>query len=152
MRLVMPMLTVACLFGLDSARAQGRGIIPVHSSFERVAAIVPIIGAGTVSDPTRPMFVPAGGFQQNVRPVIDRTPASRTGIISYSYQMSDDGKSALVEFVSVDRAGLREILESKAAGVTVFERGKHDKATIEAAFKGKKKDFDFEKFSMNKVR
>jgi hypothetical protein len=141
-----------------SASAQGPGIVPVMSSYQRVYAVVPLIGSGAYGDPIRPMFVPAGGFQQNQPSIIEqRSPAAdgkpvRTGIISYSYVPSDDGKSALVEFVSADREGLREILESKAPGVTAFERGRAGKAEIEASFKLKKRDFDLDKMFQNKVR
>jgi hypothetical protein len=137
--------------------AQGPGIVPVMSSYQRVYAVVPLIGSGAYGDPIRPMFVPAGGFQQNQPSVIERSPSAagkavRTGIISYSYVPSDDGKTALVEFVSADREGLREILESKAPGVIAFERGRVAKAEIEASFKSKKRDFDFDKMFQNKVR
>jgi hypothetical protein len=138
--------------------AQGPGIVPVMSSYQRVYAVVPLIGSGAYGDPIRPMFVPAGGFQQNQPSIIEqRNPAAdgkpvRTGIISYSYVPSDDGKSALVEFVSADREGLREILESKAPGVMAFERGRTGKAEIEASFKSKKRDFDLDKMFQNKVR
>ncbi len=120
--------------------AQGPGVIAVHSSYERSYAVVPMQGKGTMQDPIRPMFVPAEGFKQGF-----------SGIIAYSYQLSDDGKSALVEFVSTNRAGLRPILESKLPGVKAFERGRHSTAEIEAVFRAKKKDFDFSKFQ-NKVR
>jgi len=125
---------------------QGPGVIPVHSSMERCFAVVPLIGTGTVQDPIRPMFVPANGLTS--ARIAGR---EALGIISYSYQMSDDGKSALVEFVSTNREGLREILESRAAGVQVFEQGRSSKTEVETVFKARKRDFDFSKFQ-NKVR
>ena len=131
--------------------AQGPGIMPVFSSYQRVFAIVPMIGKGTYADPIRPMFVPAGGFEQNRVTAADRGRKVRSGILSYAYQLTDDGKSAIVEFVSIDKAGLRGIIESKVAGVTVFERDKAQKSEVESAFRGKKKDFDFSKFD-HKVR
>jgi len=131
----------ATLFPSSTLFAQGPGIQPVFSSYQRVYAIVPMTGAGTYADPVRPMFTPANGFQQNRVSLLDRGPKTRTGLISYTYQISDDGKSALVEFVSVDRAGLREIVESKVPGVQIFEREKASKAAIESAFRGRKREF-----------
>jgi hypothetical protein len=113
---------------------------------ERCFAVVPLVGTGTVQDPIRPMFVPANGLT-NAR----MAGRAASGIISYSYQVSDDGKSALVEFVSTNREGLREILESRATGVQVFEQGRTSKTEVETVFKARKRDFDFSKFQ-NKVR
>ena len=115
-----------------------------------------MIGKGTNDDPLRPMFVPAGGVQALNQPsIMERSRPGfvkpRSGIISFTAVPTDDGKSAIVEFVSMDRAGLREILESKAAGVQVFERGRQPQQAIDAAFKGRRRDFDFSKFQ-NKVR
>ena len=80
MRFVMPVFQMIAAamwllsLGVPHAWGQGRGIIPVHSSFERAYAIVPMQGRfGSFDDPPRPMFVPVGGFRQNVRSVVDRT-------------------------------------------------------------------------------
>jgi hypothetical protein len=136
-----------------AVKAQGPGIMAVNNSYQRVLAIVPMIGKGTGDDPIRPMFVPADGFVQNrvANNGANQGRKARAGIISYTYQLTDDGKNAIVEFVSVDREGLRPILESKLGNVTVFERDKAKKADIETAIRGKKKDFDFGKFE-HKVR
>ena len=143
-------LCLSLILGSLSLLAQGRGIIPNQSSFFRAWVICPMTGSGSWDNPIRPMFVPAQGFRQNLPSVIATKAPPRTGILSYSYQTSDDGKSALVEFVSIDRAGLREILESRTAGVAVFELGRNTRAEIETAFKAKKAGFDFAKFG-NKV-
>jgi hypothetical protein len=138
-------LALAAGLGAAAIFAQGPGVIAVHSSQERAYAVVPMIGKGTVEDPSRPMFAP-------VRGGVRKGDGTEPELLSYSYQVSDDGKFALVEFVSATRAGLRPILESKAAGVVAFEYGRHPKVEIEAAFRGKKRDFDFAKFPSNKVR
>jgi len=136
--------------------AGGPGILATTTSFQRVYAIVPLVGKGTHDDPTRPMFVPADGTASRNQPsIVERQQPGfakpRTGIISYTAIPTDDGRSAIVEFVSMDRAGLREILESKAAGVQVFERGRQPDSAVDTVFKGRRKDFDFSKFQ-NKVR
>jgi hypothetical protein len=149
-------LSVVCICALGRAFAQGPGIIPTTTSFQRVYAIVPLVGKGSSDDPTRPMFVPAEGIAARNQPsIIERQRPGfvkpRTGIISYTAIPTDDGKHAIVEFVSMDRAGLREILESRAPGVQVFERGRQPDSAVDAIFKARRKDFDFSKFQ-NKVR
>ena len=141
---------------LTTASAQGPGILPTTTSFQRVYAIVPLVGRGTHDDPTRPMFVPAGGIHaQNQPSIVERQQPGfakpRTGIISYTAIVTDDGRHAIVEFVSMDRQGLREILESRATGVQVFERGRQPDSAVDTIFKARRRDFDFSKFQ-NKVR
>lgn len=144
------------IFTIKAVSAQGRGIIPATTSFHRVYAIVPLVGRGTFDDPTRPMFVPAEGIAARNQPsIVERQRPGfakpRTGIISYTAIPTDDGQAMIVEFVSMDRAGLREILESRAPGVQVFERGRQPDSAVDAVFKARRKDFDFTKFQ-NKVR
>ena len=141
---------------LKTAFAQGPGIVPTTTSFERIYAIVPLIGKGTHDDPTRPMFVPADGTASRNQPsIVERNQAGfakpRTGIVAYTAIPTDDGRAMIVEFVSMDRAGLREILESRTPGVQVFERGRQPQAAVEAVFKARRKDFDFARFQ-TKVR
>jgi hypothetical protein len=66
-------------------------------------------------------------------------------ILSYTMQLSDDRRSALVEFVGLNPKALAFIAESKAPGVKAFERGKTTKAEVEAEFKKAKKNFTIEK-------
>jgi hypothetical protein len=68
---------------------------------ERLLAVVPMVGAGTPADPRRPAFAPLGAS-------ID--PRNRAAILAFTYQLSDDGKWALAEFVARDRAAFRDIL------------------------------------------
>jgi hypothetical protein len=103
--------------------------------YERVIAIVPLIGQGTRSDPKRPMYAPAPH---------DINPGSRTGIIGYTHVSSDDGKFALVEFTARTRAALQLILNDKS--IQTFLKGRDKRQDIEAALKKFKKDFDWNKF------
>ena len=66
----------------------------MRNTHERVLAVVPMVGSGTPDDPRRPMYAPVPGGAP-----------SREGIIAFTYQVSDDGKFALVEFVAHDHAG-----------------------------------------------
>jgi hypothetical protein len=93
-----------------------------------------MIGKGTTDDPKRPQYAP--------------WPASQdpNGITGFFFQPSDDGKFAVVEFVSRNRAALAAILSDKT--IQTFEEGRQTKASIEAAVKPFRKDFDLTKFGM----
>ena len=104
--------------------------VPPQNRHERVICIVPMIGAGTRADPKRPLFAPA--------------PAdiASSGIISFSYQLSDDGKFALVEFVALDRARFANILNDRRPDIKVFVKGESSRADIEREFRKHKPNFD----------
>jgi len=95
-----------------------------------------MIGKGTPADPRRPQYAP---WPPNPH-------GTRTGIIAFNHQVSDDGKSALVEFIARDRSAFAAILADKS--LKVFEKGKDKKADIELELKKYKKDFDLSKFGM----
>jgi hypothetical protein len=70
--------------------AAQRVAIDSGRSYFRLWAVAPIIGAGTLDDPTRPKYAPAPNFQ---------SPQSRAGIIGYQFIKGDDGL-ALVQYVA----------------------------------------------------
>lgn len=123
---------VLLLVSLTALCAQGR--VSPEMMYHRVWAVVPLIGKGTSDDPRRPMFAPTRAeLAENLK------SGSRSGVISFSMQLSDDGKSALVEFVGVTPADLKFIVNSKVPGVKAFERGVAKKADIEAEFQKQKR-------------
>ncbi len=69
--------------------------------YEGLLGAVAIVGKGTFDDPRRPMYAPAPSTMQ---------PTSRAGIIGFSFIESDDKKSALVEFVAVNKAAFQPML------------------------------------------
>lgn len=107
--------------------------------YNRIYAIVPMVGSGTLSDPKRPMFAPAPSQAQ--------PSAVHTGVIGFQMWPSDDGNWALVEFVGATPADLQSIVGAASATVQVFPRGKFTQAQIEAAFQQYKKGFKFEWFT-----
>ena len=116
------------LLSLSALFAQNR--VSPEMMYHRVWAIVPLVGKGTADDPRRPMFAPSPGeIAEKIK------NGDRSGVISYSMQLSDDGKSALVEFVGAAPTDLKFIVNSKAAGVTAFERGTATKGQIETEFR-----------------
>ncbi len=109
-----------------------------RQTYERIVAVVPMIGAGTAADPRRPKYAP-------LPPVPGQLP-SRAGILAFSYVLTDDGNNAIVEFVARDRAALLPILRDPQLAGKVFEKGKAKRADIELELKKHKKGFDLDKF------
>ena len=127
------------LVTISSLPAQPKQILRPQG--ERLYATVPLIGSGKWNDPIRPMFAPP--------PSNSRTAPRTAPKLSYSYHLSDDKKTALVEFISRDKATLNAIRASSSApGVKVLDPKKNSKAEIEAEFKRLKKDFDPSRFGM----
>lgn len=108
---------------------------------ERVIAIVPIIGSGTVADPHRPLFFPTPNeFAQPPDP--DHRPA----IVSYRFELGDDGKTAIAEYTGFDRASLRKALKSDDPNFRILDHDKLSAAEMNAELKKVKKSFDLQKF------
>lgn len=91
-----------------------------------------MVGAGTASDPRRPLFAPL--------------PGERSTISGFTFQISDDGQTALVQFVGRQRIDLQTILSANRADVRVFDRGKATLAEVEIEFRKVKPGFDVRQF------
>ena len=115
--------------------AQRNTRVNPRNMYERLMTVVPIIGAGTYADPQRPKYAPLPS-QANA--------TSRTGILGYSYQLSDDGKYALVEFVAQDRVAFNAILADSS--VKAFLKSQDAAAAITTELQKYKKDFDLAHF------
>ena len=77
----------------DRVNRVTRAVDP-QNLYERVVAIVPVVGAGTASNPKRPLLV------------------DLPGIRAFGADFSADGKWALVEIVARDRANLQPAFTS----------------------------------------
>jgi len=131
-------LAVIGLICTAPAGLWGQKRVDGRNLYERVLAIVPMTGSGTYADPRRPEMTPAtlAGPDQ----------ISGKGIISFSYQVSDDGKTAVVELVARDKSVLEAVSRNARPGVQVFDRGKGNAAAVEAEIRKHIKDFDVAKF------
>ena len=117
---------------------------------ERLLLVVPMVGAGTAEDPVRPMLAPITEAPETA----GQTPAAGTSpklpaevkILSWRYEASDDGKTALLELVAKDRTALDAIKALNRSDVKIFVVGKATKAEIEAEFRKVKPGFDAGKF------
>jgi len=130
-------MALLCLSALI-VPAQGQQRLHPRQMYERVMVIVPVVGQGTYADPKRPMYAPS---PKSI------SPTSRTGIIAYTYVLSDDGKFALAEFVARDRTAFNAVLADPT--VKSFVKGVSSNANAEAEFKNFKKDFDINKFGVS---
>src|SRR5437588_11376423 len=94
---------LACVFisGTFMPNALAQKKIDARMTYERCWASVPMIGTGTLADPKRPLYAPLPSAM---------SASSRTGILGYTLILSDDGKTALVEFVARDRSASTDIL------------------------------------------
>jgi len=90
--------------GLRSEKVGGR------NTDERLLAILPLVGKGTLADPKRPTYAPLAAAMP------------RTGIIAYHYVLSADGNSALVEFVAVHRSVFQTVLAGASQGKDISTR------------------------------
>ena len=108
-----------------------------RNTYERVIMIVPMIGSGTPADPRRPLYAPAPSEK-----------LSKNGIIAYSYVLSDDEKSALVEFVAMDRAAFDAILKDQRTDIKRWEKAKTNKDDVAKEFKKLRKDFNIDEFEV----
>jgi hypothetical protein len=138
-RAVVPVVCLlACAWSSPAQQREDAGRM-----YERIYAIVPIIGAGTAADPKRPMFIPAPQ---------PRAAGDRTGILAFNSVTSDDGTFALVEIVAATKADLAPVKTQitaqipLTAGVQLFDRSSTSPSAVQAAFQPLKKNFDITKF------
>ena len=126
---------VVCLIAASSSLFGQQRVDP-RNMYERVRAIVPLVGKGTSDDPKRPMYAPAALSD----------PTSRAGILGFVWTTSDDGNFALVELVAADRAAFKDILADTT--IKAFLKGRDKREDMEAAFTLYKKNIDFDHFGV----
>lgn len=129
--------SVTCAFFCTFAQIQAQHRVDPRNMYERVVAAVPLIGKGTIADPKRPMYTPAPSPTE---------VASRSGILAYQCQQSDNGLLALCEFIAADRNALKPILNDPH--IKSFLKGRDKREDIEAEFRKYKKDFDISTFGV----
>ena len=122
-------LLLTVVIGLSAGE---RYVSPLNTYF-RVYAIVPIVGSGTAADPIRPMYAPVSGES-----------GRSNGILGFTSQLSDDGKTALIEIVARDRAALARMLADTS--IQTFVKGAASSSAIQSAFQQHKASFNFAAF------
>lgn len=110
-----------------SVLAQDRGVInhqrvPPNLMYHRVWMVTPLVGSGTANDPKRPMFAPGPTPPPQKGATIagaTATSPDRSGVLGYQMQLSDDGKSALVEFVFASPSAFQGFLKTQATALGI---------------------------------
>ncbi len=123
---------LVCLGGVAQNRVVGS-----RHQHERVIALVPFVGSGTMEDPKRPMFTPQPGAV---------AAGSKTDIVAFHFLPSDDGNFAIVELIARDKAAFAAILASTDSRVKVFLRGRDSRAAVETFLQQYRKDFTLDSF------
>src|SRR5436305_3515763 len=106
------------------APIQAQPRLDARHMYERVMAVVPLVGKGTFYDPKRPLYAPTLAE-------LHAAASTRTGILGFTQVLSDDGQFALVEFVARDRAAF-QILSDRS--IKAFLRGRDKREDVEAEF------------------
>ena len=132
---IFAMILAALL--LPGAFAQQR--VNPRQTYERIWMVVPIIGAGTLEDPKRPMYAPKPH---------EKAPTQHDDILGYTYEASDDGHFALVQFVGKDRSAFAAIISDSNPNVKLFLPWRDKRDAMEAEFLKHKKNFDFKHFGV----
>ena len=87
---------VVCLIACASLLPAQRRVDP-KNSYSRILAVVPLTGNGTPASPKRPEYAPW--------PV--PTPTAQSSITAFYWVPTDDGHSAIVEFVAPDMTAFK---------------------------------------------
>ena len=101
----------------------------------RLICLVHLTGSGTVADPIRPEYMPNEE---------ERARSGRSGIIGWTFQITDDGTMAIVHLAAVDRKAFERILADKRPEIRVFEIGKESRLAIETEIRKHKRNFDLD--------
>ncbi len=130
---------IGLAFFVIGLTVQAQRKVDARHLYDRIYAAVPMTGAGTYADPKRPLFTPA-----------QMSSTNRTGLIAWHYETSDDGKVALVELVFASKAAMTGAFSTLQVVPLLqsFQKGKDNGEDIERAFRGFKRDFKLEEFSM----
>ena len=123
----------SCALLLAFAASAQHSVDP-RNTYHRVICVVPMIGSGTAADPRRPLYAPAPGS------------ALPNGIVAFTQVPTDDGKSAIVEFVARTRSAFSAVLADTS--ITTFEKGTQSGSAIEAALQKVKKGFSLVQFEV----
>jgi hypothetical protein len=113
--------------------------------YQRIVCVVPMVGAGTVRDPKRPMFTVPGDLgaddQAAGNPGDKRPP--RAGIVAFQSVPTDDGQAAIVMFVAHRYSAFKPILSSPSV-IRKFEQKDVSERELINQLRKYKHDFSIE--------
>ena len=120
------LMAIIAIPSLLLAQAQFRKVDP-QLTHERIIAIVPMVGLGTVKNPKHPLF------------------SDLDGLTGFTAEISDDGRFALVEFVATESKFLTTIATS---GQRQERKDSPNKDAVLEEFKRYKRNFKPERFGL----
>jgi len=172
MRQTLVVLTLFILYASLILPAQ-KAVDPSRRYY-RVIALIHLTGSGKAGDPVVPEYVVQGvataqaGLQAAAtaatsqptaaarpqaaasgsagQPTAPAPMASRPGVLGWAMQVTDDGKMAIVQMVAADHHAFDSILADTRPEILVYEIGKADPATIQAALQKYKANFNLSSF------
>lgn len=133
MRLKVKLLLMS--FGLCCSGLLAQHAVDPSERYFRLICLVHLTGSGKNGDSVRPEYVP-------------NEPPNRNGIIAWSFQPTDNGQMAIVQYVAVDHAAFNTILADKRPEIRIFEIGQTPPAVIEGALRQFKHDFSLAGFKV----
>lgn len=114
------------------------------TSYQRVICVVPMVGAGTLDDPKRPLFAPVSSLAAAEEAKPSKGFAEPAAIIAYHSVVTDSGNEAIVEFVARDRAAFAPLFEAKNHNlIQLFDRAHLKHEDVLQELRKVKKNFDF---------
>jgi hypothetical protein len=118
----------------EIARAQHS--VEASARYYHLICLVHLTGSGLKGDPILPEYVPAAA---NV---------SRSGILAWKMQLTDDKTMAIIHIVAASRSAFQGVLSDKRPEVLVFEPGVQTKAAIDLALQKFSKNFSLSTFEV----
>lgn len=112
--------------------------------YERIVCVVPMVGAGTVQDPKRPLFTRPSDL--GIADVTNQgSPEKRkhSDIAAFQSVSTDDGQAAIVVFVAHRYSAFKPILSSSRV-IRSFERKNISERELTAQLRKYKHDFSIE--------
>src|SRR5581483_5386533 len=114
----------AVLVSLFTINAHAQHAANASARYFRVIALVPLTGTGIHDDPIRPEYAPISAGSSST------LSSSRSGILGWTFQITDDGKMAIVQFVAANHHAFDALLNDKRPNVRVIEAGSQSPTAI----------------------
>lgn len=144
MRTLLLRATVGvCLFG---SLCFSQSHSDFHASHHRMICVVPLIGAGTVQDPRRPLLAPIAAqlhARQKPNPLGGYQSTLDSDLLSYQSVLTDDGQSAIVMFTAQSQSAVN-VLRKQPGILRVFDSQNSKAADLVPQLRQFKKDFDLQ--------
>ena len=137
-------LGVCLLSGLGLSQQPSRS--DFHAGHHRLICVVPLIGAGTVQDPRRPLLAPiAAQIQPRSKPNPQRGYQATVddSLFAYHSVLTDHGQFAIVMFTAQSQAAVNALRKQQGV-LRLFDSQSTRAADLIPELRKFKKDFDLQ--------